>query len=167
MKQRKLQAKRYLGSSMGSDTADGVPWAFCIAGCAPLHLAQTSPADRSQNQDYNPQVLMSRLGQLLLLEIIAFQWFTISFSLFPWQFAWCFRYSTFFFCIFIYNERGVTRDNHKKSEYKRSFRGFGRNTDLCFLLWAELCPLKFVCWSLNPQYLMMWPYLELGQCRCN
>lgn len=31
-----------------------------------------SKADGSQNQDYNPCVLKSRLGQLLLLEIISF-----------------------------------------------------------------------------------------------
>ena len=29
-----------------------------------------------------------------------------------------------------------------------------------WLLWVELCPLKFMCWNPNLQYLGMWPYLE-------
>lgn len=31
------------------------------------------------------------------------------------------------------------------------------------LSWVELCPLpQFVCWGLNPQYIRMWCYLEMG-----
>lgn len=54
-----------------------------------------------------------------------------------------------------------------------------------FVYWVLLCekqlgwwgwgcgltgvPSKFICWSVNPQYLRMWPYLEigLGYCRCH
>ena len=32
----------------------------------------------------------------------------------------------------------------------------------CSLLWAELYPPKFICWSPNPQYLRVWPNLEIG-----
>lgn len=38
-----------------------------------------------------------------------------------------------------------------------------------WLLWTELFPPKFMCWNPSPQYLGMWPYLEIrsGCCRCN
>lgn len=156
---RRLQAKRDLGSSPVSVQAGG--WTARSPGrcCASLHGAQTSPAAWSRNKDLYPHV--SPLGRMLsvphqdLISVILHQIFSPNASDSP------------LLILFIFSERGVTRNSRQESESKRtSLGGFSVSTVLCPLLWAELCPFRFICWSLNSQP-QDGTLFSTGSCRCN
>lgn len=127
--------------------------------CASLHGAQTSPAAWSWNKGYTH--MFHRPGRVLsvphhdLILVILHQIFSPNASDSP------------LLILFILSERGVTRNSCQESESKRmSLGGFSVSTVLCPLLWAELCPFRFICWSLNSQP-QDGTLCGTRSCRCN
>lgn len=135
---RRLQAKRDLGSSPVSDQAGG--WTHSLL-CIPPRCSNISRCLESEQGLYphvSPSGRMLSVPHHDLISGVLRQIFSPN------------AFDSPLLILFIFSERGVTRNSHQESESKgMSLGGFSVSTVLCPLLWAELHPLRFIRWSLN------------------